>query len=42
MAKTPLQRHGDPLFIAEAVLQMATNPFITGQILQVDGGRSIG
>jgi pteridine reductase len=41
IAKTPLQRHGDPAFIAQAVLALAQNSFITGQILRVDGGRSI-
>ena len=39
--KTPLQRHGHPLFIAQAVFALAENQFITGQILCVDGGRSI-
>ena len=39
--KTPLKRHGDPLFIAQAVLALANNGFITGQTLRVDGGRSI-
>lgn len=37
---TPLKRHGDPAFIAEALLNIALNPFITGQTLNVDGGRS--
>lgn len=41
IAATPLQRHGDPFFIAQAVLALADNAFITGQILRVDGGRSI-
>lgn len=39
--KTPLKRHGSPLFIAQAVLALAENQFITGQTLRVDGGRSI-
>ncbi|WP_028389441.1 pteridine reductase [Legionella fairfieldensis] len=39
--QTPLRRHGAPEFIAQAVLALAENPFITGQILHVDGGRSI-
>ena len=38
---TPLKRHGDPIFIAEALLTLALNPFITGQILNVDGGRGL-
>ena len=39
VAKTLLKQHGDPLYIAMAVLALAENPFITGQILRVDGGR---
>ncbi|WP_419419673.1 pteridine reductase [Legionella sp. D16C41] len=38
---TLLKRHGDPRFIAQAVLALIDNPFITGQILNIDGGRSI-
>jgi pteridine reductase len=41
IAKTLLKRHGDPRFIAQAVISLINNPFITGQILNVDGGRSI-
>lgn len=41
IAQTPLKRHGEPLFIAQAVLALVENAFITGQILKVDGGRSI-
>lgn len=41
IAHTPLKRHGDPRFIAEALLAIALNPFITGQILNVDGGRGL-
>jgi pteridine reductase len=38
-----LHRLGSPDDIARAVLFFATDaPFITGQILSVDGGRSIG
>lgn len=40
--KTPLRCHGDVEYIAQAVLALADNPFITGQVLRVDGGRSIG
>lgn len=39
--KTALKRHGEPEFIAQAVLAVVENPFITGQIIKVDGGRSI-
>lgn len=42
IAKTPLRCHGDPDYIARAVLALVDNPFITGQVLNVDGGRSIG
>ena len=41
IARTPLKQHGNPAFIAEAVLAIAQNPFITGQSLCVDGGRSL-
>lgn len=41
IADTPLKKHGDPFYIAQAVLSMFENPFITGQTLNVDGGRSI-
>ncbi|KGP64281.1 pteridine reductase [Legionella norrlandica] len=39
--KTPLKSHGSPEFIAQAVLALAENSFITGQTLKVDGGRSL-
>jgi len=41
IAKTPLKKHGNPEYIAQAILALAENPFITGQILKVDGGRSL-
>jgi pteridine reductase len=42
-ARTPLERPGTPEDIARAVLFFATEaPFVTGQVLAVDGGRSIG
>lgn len=41
IAKTPLKRHGEPVYIAQAVLALSDNPFITGQTLNVDGGRSL-
>jgi pteridine reductase len=41
--QTPLDRHGSPQDIARAVLFFASEaPFVTGQVLAVDGGRSIG
>ena len=39
LSKTLLKRHGEAIFIAEAVLALAENSFITGQTLRVDGGR---
>ncbi|MDP3561988.1 MAG: pteridine reductase [Legionellaceae bacterium] len=42
IARTPLQRQGDSLCIAKAVFSLIDNLFITGQTLNVDGGRSIG
>ena len=37
----PLQRVGTADDIAEAVVYLASSPFITGQELRVDGGRSV-
>lgn len=37
----PLQRTGTPEDVARAVVFLATAPFITGQELYVDGGRSL-
>ena len=39
--QTPLKRHGEPLFISQALLTLIDNLFITGQMLSVDGGRSL-
>jgi pteridine reductase len=42
LARTPLQRLGDPTDIARAVAFLACDaPFVTGQIVVVDGGRSL-
>ncbi|HVQ62570.1 MAG TPA: pteridine reductase [Burkholderiales bacterium] len=41
VAGTPLARLGSPEEIARAVHFLATAPFVTGQILAVDGGRSV-
>lgn len=41
VAGTPLARIGAPEEIAQAVHFLATAPFVTGQILPVDGGRSV-
>lgn len=43
LEQTPLQRRGSPEDVAAAVLFFASEaPFVTGQILAVDGGRSVG
>lgn len=43
IAKTALKRHGSPQDIARAMLFFAKDAsFVTGQILAIDGGRSIG
>jgi pteridine reductase len=43
LEQTPLHRPGSPADIARAVLFFAADsPFVTGQILAVDGGRSVG
>ena len=42
LEQTPLHRAGSPTDIARTVLFFAADaPFVTGQILAVDGGRSI-
>jgi len=41
VATTPLGRLGSPEDIARAVHFLACSPYVTGQILAVDGGRSI-
>ncbi len=42
IGKTALQRHGTPQDIARTALFLAKDaPYITGQIIAVDGGRSI-
>jgi pteridine reductase len=42
LRQVPLRRAGEPSDIAGAVLYLLTAPYVTGQILAVDGGRSIG
>lgn len=41
LAGTPLARRGEPDDIAQAVCYLARAPFVTGHILDVDGGRSL-
>lgn len=38
----PLQRHGAPRDVAEAILFLLRSDFITGQVIYVDGGRQLG
>ena len=40
--RTPLQRLGTPEDVVRAVVFLAQAPFVTGQILAVDGGRLLG
>lgn len=42
LQQIPLQRSGDPQDIADCVLFLVTANYVTGQIIAVDGGRSIG
>jgi pteridine reductase len=41
LAGTPLARRGDPADIAAAVCYLARAPFVTGHVLDVDGGRHL-
>lgn len=41
IAKTLLKRCGNPESVAQMVLALAQNTYVTGQIVQVDGGRSL-
>ena len=41
ISKTRLQRHGHPDNIAQAMLYLVNNTYVTGQSLQVDGGRHL-
>jgi pteridine reductase len=41
LKRTPLQRIGDVDDIAHAVYYLLTAPFVSGQVLAVDGGRSV-
>ena len=37
----PLQRSGTPMEIADTALFLATNAYITGEVIRVDGGRQL-
>jgi pteridine reductase len=39
---TPLQRLGSPEDVLRAVLFLAGSPFVTGEVIVVDGGRRFG
>ena len=39
--RIPLERQGSPNDIAEAVLFLANSKYITGQVINIDGGRSL-
>ncbi len=41
-ARLPLQRSGDPDDAARAAIYLATNDFVTGAVLRVDGGEWLG
>ena len=41
VSQTPLKRIGSPEDIASAVLFLATESFINGQVISIDGGRSV-
>ena len=41
ISSTPLGRLGSPADIADAVLFLARSAFVTGQVIAVDGGRSL-
>lgn len=41
LARTPLHRVGDVADIAQAVHFLLTAPYVSGQVLAVDGGRSV-
>jgi hypothetical protein len=40
-ANLPLERHGSPRDVAQAVVFLLQSSFITGQVIYVDGGRNI-
>ena len=42
VAATPLRREGTPADVAQAVRFLLDAPFVTGEVLAVDGGRHLG
>jgi len=41
VSTNPLKRHGNPADITEAVLFLLRSPFVTGQVIYIDGGRHL-
>jgi pteridine reductase len=41
LARVPLGREGDVFDVARAVVFLVTQPYVTGQVINVDGGRSV-
>lgn len=41
LSKIPLKKSGNPQDIADTVLFLINSPYITGQIINVDGGRTL-
>lgn len=41
LRRVPLKREGAPEDVAQAVLALARAPYVTGQVLRVDGGLSV-
>ena len=39
--RIPLKRQGSPNDISEAVLFLANSKYITGQVINIDGGRTL-
>jgi 3-oxoacyl-[acyl-carrier protein] reductase len=39
---TPMQRHASPHDVAQAIHGLIVNPFVTGETVRVDGGRTLG
>ena len=42
LAQIPMQQLGTPEDIAQTLLFLLQSPYITGQVIAVDGGRSLG
>ena len=40
-AQAPLERHGDPKDISDAVIYLLKSDFVTGQVINVDGGLNL-